>query len=258
MNRATTFSAMRSSRRILVALFLLLLLFSLPAFAQTKWQTEWSQRWKRRRRKARSFSAFRPASNCVKRWNPSVKKKLGFEMEIVPAAAGRKWSAGIADEYHAGVRYFDVIISTFDNLEHSLIPMGAVDPLEAHWILPEVREAKNWWGGHIWTDNSKRFAYSPFAFMQDNIWYNSDLVKAEEIRVYDDLLKPKWKGKIGLWDPRQGGASAGKWAFLWATKGEGYLKKLTEQVGSSPASASKSRTRSGQGHHRAQHRPDLL
>ena len=48
--------------------------------------------------------------------------------------------------------------------------------------------------------------------------------------VYDDLLTPKWKGKIGLWDPRQGGASGGKWAFLWANKGESYLKKLVEQI----------------------------
>ncbi len=108
--------------------------------------------------------------------------------------------------------------------------MGAVDPLESHWILPEVKDPKHWWGGHVWTDNTKRFAYSPFAFMQDNIWYNTEQIKPDEIRVYDDLLKPKWKGKIGLWDPRQGGASAGKWAFLWATKGEAYLKKLIEQV----------------------------
>jgi len=44
------------------------------------------------------------------------------------------------------------------------------------------------------------------------------------------LLNPKWKGKIGMWDPRQGGAAAGKWAFLWSTKGEAYLRKLVAQV----------------------------
>ena len=44
MNRATILPALRPSRRILVALFLLLPPFSLPAVAQTNWQSEWSQR----------------------------------------------------------------------------------------------------------------------------------------------------------------------------------------------------------------------
>ncbi len=187
MNRATILPAIRPPRQILVALFLLLPPFSLPPSPKPIGKANGASAAKLPRRKARSFSASRPASNCVKRLESIVQKRLGFEVEIVPAAAGRVVRR-IADEYQAGVRYFDVIISTFDNLEHSLIPMGAVEPLEAQWILPEVREAKNWWGGHQWTDNSKRFAYSPFAFMQDNIWYNSDLVKAEEIRLYDDLL----------------------------------------------------------------------
>ncbi|MGH7886895.1 MAG: hypothetical protein ACREPG_03450, partial [Candidatus Binatia bacterium] len=44
--------------------------------------------------------------------------------------------------------------------------------------------------------------------------YNATQVKPEEVRLYDDLLNPKWKGKIGVWDPREGGAAAGEWAFL--------------------------------------------
>jgi iron(III) transport system substrate-binding protein len=210
------------------ALFVVLVLGS-PVFAQTGWQTEWMQRLEAAKKEGKVVFSIPPSTELRKALETSVKKNFGFEIEVVPGTAA-KIIRRISDEYQAGVRYFDVVISTFDNLEHSLIPMGAVDPLEAHWILPEVKDSKNWWGGHVWTDNTKRFAYSPFAYMQDNIWYNTDQVKPDEIRVYDDLLKPKWKGKIGLWDPRQGGASAGKWAFLWTTKGEAYLKKLTEQL----------------------------
>jgi iron(III) transport system substrate-binding protein len=206
-----------------------LLALSPPVFAQTPWQTEWSQRLEAAKKEGKVVLSIPPSVELRKALESSVKKKFGFEIEVVPGTAA-KIVRRISDEYQAGVRYFDAIISTFDNLEHSLIPMGAVDPLESHWILPEVKDPRNWWGGHVWTDHTKRFAYSPFAYMQDNIWYNTDQVKADEIRAYDDLLKPKWKGKIGLWDPRQGGASAGKWAFLWATKGEAYLKKLTEQI----------------------------
>ena len=110
-----------------------------------------------------------------------------------------------------------------------IIPMGAVEPLEPTWILPEVKDPKNWWGGHMWTDKGRRFAYSASAYMLDNIWYNGDLVKPEEVRSYEDLLNPKWKNKIGLLDPRLGGAGIGIWGFLWATKGEGFLKKLMDQ-----------------------------
>ena len=191
--------------------------FSLPASAQTNWQTEWTQRSEAAKKEGKVVFSIPPSTELRRALESSVRKKLGFEIEVVPGTAA-KMIRRIANEYQAGVRYFDVIVSTFDNLEHSLIPMGASEPLESNWILPEVKEAKNWWGGHIWTDNTKRFAYSPFAYMQDNIWFNSDQVKPDEIRVYDDLLTPKWKGKIGLWDPRQGGASGGKWAFLWATR----------------------------------------
>jgi iron(III) transport system substrate-binding protein len=210
-------------------LLVILLTSSSPAFAQTAWQAEWAQRMEAAKKEGKVVFSIPPSIELRKALESSVKKKFGFEIEVVPGTAA-KIIRRISDEYQAGVRYFDVIISTFDNLEHSLLPMGAVDPLESHWILPEVKDPKNWWGGHVWTDNTKRFAYSPFAYMQDNIWYNTEQVKPDEIGVYDDLLKPKWKGKIGMWDPRQGGASAGKWAFLWATKGEAYLKKLTEQI----------------------------
>ena len=53
-------------------------------------------------------------------------------------------------------------------------------------------------------------------------------MKPEEVRAYDDLLHPKWKGKIGYSDPRAGGAGQGNWTFLFRTKGEAS-KKLVQQ-----------------------------
>jgi iron(III) transport system substrate-binding protein len=54
-------------------------------------------------------------------------------------------------------------------------------------------------------------------------------MKIEDVRSYDDLLNAKWKGKIGILDPRSPGAGTATWAFFLKTKGEDYLRKLGAQ-----------------------------
>ena len=99
-------------------------------------------------------------------------------------------------------------------------------------MLPEVKDPKNWWGGFIWADNIKSNKYF-FSFTANsgsaNRWYNSDLYNGNEFRSYDDLLNPKLKGKIGFLDPQYPGAGQESWTFLWANKGEEFLKKLMQQ-----------------------------
>src|SRR4029450_2150548 len=65
----------------------------------------------------------------------------------------------------------------------------------------------------------------------ENMWYNTEQVKLEEIRSFNDLLNPKWSGKIGYLDPRTPGSGTSIWSFLWKLKGEEYLKKLVGQKG---------------------------
>jgi iron(III) transport system substrate-binding protein len=110
-----------------------------------------------------------------------------------------------------------------------LLSEGLLEPFEPAMILPEVKDPKNWWGGHIWVDNAKRYIYSSQAYLTENLWYNTDLVKPEEIRSFNDLLNPKWVGKIGYLDPRTAGSGTSIWSFLWKLKGEEYLKRLAGQ-----------------------------
>jgi iron(III) transport system substrate-binding protein len=202
--------------------------FTVLAAAQTPWQSDWKQIQEAGKREGKLVISIPPSSELRTALERAMKEQFGIEVEAV-VGTGSTTTRRIADEYKAGVHYVDVHISTIDNLMDRLLPMGAVTPLESYWILPEVKDPQNWWGGHIWTDKAKRYAYAPMAYLLDSFWYNATLAKPDDVRSCNDLLNPKWKGKIGLFDPRIGGAGIGMWGFLWATKGEEFLKKLVAQ-----------------------------
>lgn len=155
------------------------------------------------------------------------KRYPGIELDLTNAR-GPSNAGKIAAEFNAGVRYFDLLISG-TSTPFNLLNAGILEPAEPFLVLPEVRDPKRWYGGHIWLDNAKKHIYAFQAYQSENIWHNPTLVKAEEARSYDDLVLPKFKGKIGILDPRSAGAGTATWAFFFKIKGEEWLKKLAAQ-----------------------------
>ncbi|MGE5220599.1 MAG: ABC transporter substrate-binding protein [Chloroflexota bacterium] len=170
-----------------------------------------------------------PASAEMKRQiEEQFQKRYGIEVETF-TARGSAAVRRMADEFKAGVRNFDLHIGGSSSIVSGMLDEGILDPIEPWFVLPEVKDPKQWWGGHLWVDNAKRFVYMFQAYLSEIIWYNTELVKPSEIRSFDDFLNPKWKGKIGYLDPRTPGAGDSTWAFMWHIKGEEYLKKLVAQ-----------------------------
>jgi iron(III) transport system substrate-binding protein len=170
-----------------------------------------------------------PASAEMKKQiEEQFKKRYGIEVETF-TARGSSAVRRMADEFKAGVRSFDLHIGGSSSIVSGTLDEGILDPIEPWLALPEVKDPKQWWGGHMWVDNAKRFIYTFQAYLSEVIWYNTDLVKPNEIRSMDDFLNPKWKGKIGYLDPRTPGAGDSTWSFMWQVKGEDYLKKLVAQ-----------------------------
>jgi iron(III) transport system substrate-binding protein len=170
-----------------------------------------------------------PASAELRKGIEKVfKQRFGIEAEL---NVGRAASivVKIQQESKAGVPYFDLHMGGSESMVTGLLSEGILAPLEPAMILKEIKDPNNWWGGHIWVDNAKRYIYASQAYQADNIWCNTDYVKPEEIRSLNDLLNPKWAGKVGYLDPRTPGAGASMWSFLWKLKGEDYLKKLAGQ-----------------------------
>jgi len=219
--------------RILFWVILISLLLSSAqqsAAAETKlaWQIEWEKTIDAARKDGKVVAGV-PASAALRKSleETFAKRFPGVEIEI-STARGPTNASKIAAEHAAGVRYYDVLISG-SLTPLSLLNAGILEPIEPLLILPEVREAKRWYGGHIWADKAKRFLYSFQAYQSENLWHNTQLVKADEFRSFDDLLNPKWKSKIGILDPRSAGGGTSTWAFFYKTKGEDFLRKLAAQ-----------------------------
>ena len=196
--------------------------------AKPPMQQDWEKTVELAKKEAKVVVSIPASAELRKQLENGFKKRFDIEVEVFTArgsAAVRK----MADEFKAGVRYFDLHIGGSSSAVSGLLDEAILDPFENWLVLTEVKDAKQWWGGHLWVDRSKKFIYSSLAYLSETIWYNTDLVKPAEIRSYDDLLNPKWKGKIGFLDPRTPGAGDSNWSFIWQTKGEEYLKKLATQ-----------------------------
>ena len=170
-----------------------------------------------------------PSSGELRRGIEKVfKQRFGIDAELNTGSAA-SIVGKIRQESKSGAPYFDLHMGGGESMITGLLAEGVLAPLEPTLILKDTKDPNNWWGGHIWLDNAKRYIYASQAYQVELIWCNTDIAKPEEIRSLTDLLNPKWSGKIGYLDPRTPGAGSSMWSFLWKLKGEDYLKKLAGQ-----------------------------
>ena len=192
-------------------------------------QEEWKKIIEAAKKEGKIVAGGPPTAILRQKYKETFEKRFAVELELV-SAPGPQNAGRATAEFKAGVRYFDVLHGGSGTLE-PLVYDNVLAPFSDYMILPEVKDPRQWWGGHMWEDNVKtnRFIYSFSADFSTPPFYNTDLVKPGELSSYDDLLLPKWKSKIGFFEPRMPSAGQGLWGFLMKIKGKDFLQKLAEQ-----------------------------
>lgn len=190
---------------------------------------EWKKIVEAAKKEGKIVAGGPPTAVLRKQFKETFESRFGVELELLSAPGPQNAQRAIA-EFKAGVKYFDVLHGGSGTLE-PLKNENMLAPFMDYVVLPEVKDPKQWWGGHMWEDNLKtnRFIYSFSADFSVPPFYNADLVKPDEITSFDDLLLPKWKGKIGMFEPRVPSAGQGLWGYMMRAKGKEFLQRLAEQ-----------------------------
>ena len=109
---------------------------------------------------------------------------------------------------------------------------GVLDPVKPVLILPEVIDGSKWLNGeHFYADSEKQFVFMYEGSVAGNgLHYNTGLVDLKEFKSYWDLLSPKWKGKILLFE-RPGVGSPSVIRFYYhAQLGADFVRRLFTEM----------------------------
>ncbi|HEX6435990.1 MAG TPA: extracellular solute-binding protein [Candidatus Binatia bacterium] len=218
------------SRGVLVVTALILAALVGAAAAQTSQgqAPEWDKILAAAKKEDKVVVSIPPSRKLRRSVEVAFPRRYGIGVEFV-SVRGSASIQKMISEAKTRIPYVDLHVGSAESAITRLLAEKALEPLEPYFVLPEVKDPKQWWGGHMWMDNAKSFIYAFAAYQTVSLWCNPNEYTPAEFQSFDDLLNPKLQGKIGISDPRTPGSGNSMWSHMLSVKGEEYLKKLVAQ-----------------------------
>lgn len=203
----------------------------LPAPAEVKesWELEWNKILKAAKQE-KSLVIYGYAEPRVRQaLIDALRDKFGLDLEYVSGRGG-EIEEKIIRERRAGLYLVDIYLTSPRSMIVNFKPAGILQSLKPVLILPEVLNPKAWWEGEMpFVDKEKQYIVMGTVSPTTGIVINTSLIKKEEVKSFEVLLDPRWKGKVAMTDPTKEGPSNQQTHVLAeAYYGYDFLKKLVE------------------------------
>jgi ABC-type Fe3+ transport system substrate-binding protein len=129
-------------------------------------------------------------------------KEFSFIRPITVTGKSGDLTVRLLSERRAGKYLADVYSGTMSGAAfYEFYRSGVFNPIKPTFILPEVTSESGWLGGkHYYVTAENYMILYEGNVAGTSIYYNTQLVKPDDFSSYWDLLAPKWKGKIGMFE----------------------------------------------------------
>jgi iron(III) transport system substrate-binding protein len=207
-------------------------LFAAPAEAQSDWKNQWEATVEAAKKEGEVaiYGPHNPAYQQV--WAIFQKSYPEIKFNFVPGK-GSDHAQRIVAERRAGKFLADLLMG--GSSSYAAFPPGTLAPLRPLLILPEVNDPSAWFGGKMEfadpENNAALIISGEIGTRRGS--YNTKLVDPKEIQSWWDLLQPKWKGKLGSFDPRVAGGGGETFIFFYYTPslGRKFITRFLSETG---------------------------
>jgi iron(III) transport system substrate-binding protein len=194
---------------------------------ETGWQNEWNGLVARARQEGRVTVIAPPDPETRVELPARFKARFGIDMEYIGGSFGGGLARKLILEHQAGVYSADVVLGGVDSMATVTYPEKLHDPLRPVLILPDVLDSSKWKAEKLWfMDPPQQYILRLFNTLTTLLGVNTLHVKSGEIQSFKDVLNPKWKGKMSVYDPTVSGKGGGFAAFLLDSFGERFVRQL--------------------------------
>ena len=217
---------MRRSIAIGIGALMGLFLSGVGAIAADDWQAGAGEDWKKlleaARREGKVVVAGDP--DLARPLSDGFKRDTGIEVEFL-AGSPRDLGARVTRELRTKNVTVDIMTGGPANIP--LHKEGLMKSIKAQLVLPTVTDPKYWTGGFIkWIDNDKAYMLMGAEYVHADPYYNTDRIKPDGLRTWQDLMRPDYKGKIVSVDPRSQGSGQAAAAYIVHLFGYEFVRKL--------------------------------
>lgn len=191
------------------------------------WEVEWNQVQKEAKKEGKVILYTTRGEEQTRAIAQAIQE-YGLALEAVSGRTG-ELEQKILLERRAGIYNVDFYISGMTGTIRTLKPAGALAPLEPLLILPEVKEPNMWYKGRLPFIDEEKTVFCFTAYLSGEIHVNTDMVRPGDLNTGQDLLSPRWKGKIIMFDPTIPGRANQVMGIFASRFGEDYLRQLAKQ-----------------------------
>jgi iron(III) transport system substrate-binding protein len=198
----------------------LLHLVSVAAHAQSDWKKQWESTMAAAKKDGEVviYGPHNPAYQKI--WEIFQKSYPDIKFSFVPGK-GADHAQRIVAERRAGKYLADLLMGGSSSF--AAFAPGTLEPLKPLLILPEVADASGWLDGKFYfadSGNAALIISGEIGTRRGS--YNTKLVDPKEIQSWWDLLQPRWKGRLGSFDPRVAGGGGETFMFFYYTPSLGH------------------------------------